>query len=441
MAPSRHSRRTVLLGAAIAAAPAAGCLESDGDASGPAGNQEDESADPEDETDDGPDGDDIEGNESGGDPEEVEIAVEEIATGLTHPWAIAVLPEGELLVTEREGELNHLDPASGDLDPVSGVPEVHAAGQGGLLDVERHPEFEEEPWVYLTYAAGTGDGESATHLGRGRFDPEGMAVEGFEELYVADAAGSDGHYGSRAVFGADGMLYVTVGDRQFKDFGPDHVAQDPGTDLGTTLRLAPDGSVPEDNPFVSGEDSETPREGGEAVDEGPRKAIYTYGHRNPQAMAVHPETGVIWQAEHGEEDGDEINRLEAGGNYGWPVATYACEYGTDDPVGDRPDERADTIEPVHYWECGSGGFPPSGAAFYDGDALPWRGDFLVGNLAEGYLGRFSVEGAGTDDVAVREREPLLADRGWRVRDVTVGEGALYVAVDAEDAPIVRLTPE
>ncbi|MFC4988178.1 PQQ-dependent sugar dehydrogenase [Saliphagus infecundisoli] len=435
MTSSRYSRRAVLLGAAIAPVPATGCLGFDDDASGSAADREDDPAGSvDDETEDGRDGEGSE-DESGGteseadpDPEEPSLAVTEVATGLSHPWAIAILPPGGLLVTEREGRLVRIDPDSGDVDPIDGVPEVLPEGQGGLLDVELAPDFDEEPWIYLTYAAGTGDGESATHLGRGRFDAEAMAVEGFEELYVADAAGSSGHYGSRAVFGADGMLYVTVGDRQSKEFGPDHVAQDLGTDLGTTLRLRPDGSIPEDNPFVGG-------------DEAVREAIYSYGHRNPQAMAVHPETGGIWQAEHGEEDGDEINRLEAGGNYGWPVATYACEYGTDDPVGDRPDEREGTVEPVHYWECGSGGFPPSGAAFYDGTALPWQGDLLVGNLAEGYLGRFSVEGAGTDDVSVREREPLLVDRGWRVRDVVVGDSSVvYVAVDAEDAPIVRLAP-
>lgn len=416
MTPS-HTRRSVLAG--VAALPTVGCLDLADDGESDAADGSGDSSDPE------------------------EFALEEVATGLSHPWGLAVLPEGGLLVTEREGRLNRLDPGSGGLEIVEGVPEVHTAGQGGLLDVALHPDFAEESWVYLTYAAGTGDGESATHLGRGRFDPETVAVKEFEELYVADPAGSDGHYGSRVVFGKEGMLYMTVGDRQSKEFGPDHVSQDLGTDLGTTLRLEPDGSIPGDNPFVGGDGSEVPRADGKAVgEEGVREAIYSYGHRNVQAMAVHPETGGIWQAEHGEEAGDEINRLEAGGNYGWPVATYACEYGTDDPVGDPPDEWEDTIAPLYYWACGSEGFPPSGAAFYDGDALPWRGDLLAGTLAGEYLGRFSIKGAGTDDVAVEEREPLLSGRGWRVRDVAVGgSGAVYVAVDDGDAPIVRLAPE
>lgn len=445
MIPPHRTRRAVLAEAAVAAVPAAGCLEPDEDASESAEDREDEPVDSEGSGTDEPGGD-ASKDDSEGDPEEseaVEIGTEEIATGFTHPWAIAVLPEDGLLVTEREGRLNHLDPETGDREAVEGTPEVHAEGQGGLLDVAVDPDFGDDPWIYLTYAAGTGDGASATHLGRGRFDAEGMSIEGFEELYVAEPPVAESmHYGSRIVFDDEGMLYLSLGDRRDTDFSGEHTSQDLGTDLGTTLRLAPDGSVPGDNPFVGGEGPETPRADGEAVDEeGVQEAIYSYGHRNVQAMAVHPGTGRIWQAEHGEEDGDEINRLEAGSNYGWPVATYACEYGTDDPVSDDLHEREGTVEPVHYWECGSGGFPPSGATFYDGDAFPWQGDLLVGTLAGGYLGRFTVEVG--DDATVEEQEPLLADRGWRVRDVVIepGSGAVYVAVDADDAPVVRLAPE
>lgn len=221
------------------------------------------------------------------------------------------------------------------------------------------------------------------------------------------------------------MLYMTTGDRQFKNFGKDHVAQDLSNELGATLRLAPDGSIPDDNSFVGDEDAED--------------AIFSYGHRNAQAMTIHPETGELWQAEHGERDGDEINRIEEGGNYGWPIATYACEYGTDTPIGDEPHEREDTVAPVYYWECGSGGFTPSGGTFYDGPAFPnWRGNLFVGNLAGKYLGRFTVTGSDVEEV-----DPLLADRGWRIRDVEVAPdtGYLYVVVDAEDAPLVRLVPE
>lgn len=212
-----------------------------------------------------------------------------------------------------------------------------------------------------------------------------------------------------------------------KDFGPDHVSQDTSNELGATLRLNPDGSIPDDNPFT--DDSDT------------ADAIYSYGHRNVQAMTVHPETGEIWQAEHGEEDGDEINIIEEGGNHGWPVATYACKYGTEVPIGDPPHERDDTVDPVYYWECPDpdGGFAPSGATFYDGEAFPdWQGDLFVGNIFQEYLGRFSVDGQD-----VEELDPLLADYGQRIRDVEVAPdtGYLYVLLDEEDAPVVRIVPE
>jgi aldose sugar dehydrogenase len=218
---------------------------------------------------------------------------------------------------------------------------------------------------------------------------------------------------------------VTTGDRQLKDFGPDHVAQDASNDLGATLRLEADGSIPDDNPFVDDPDASD--------------AIYSYGHRNVQAIAFHPETGELWQAEHGEEAGDEINVIEAGGNYGWPIAHYGCEDDTEIPVGDEPHEREDTVDPVHYWECPDDGFPPSGATFYDGEAFPdWQGDLFVGNIFWEYLGRFTVDGRDVEEV-----DPLLADCGWRIRDVEVAPdtGHLYVLLDEEDAPVVRVVPE
>ena len=358
--------------------------------------------------------------------------VETVADGFVHPWALEFVPdESRLLVTEREGQLNLLDRDDGTVDAVEGTPDVYAAGQGGLLDVAIHPDYPDEPWVYLTYSATNDDGESATHLGRGRLEPGETALEAFERLHVAEPfVDSSGHFGSRVVFGPDEMVYVTTGDRQSKEFGPDHVSQDTTNELGATLRLEPDGSVPDDNPFADGEGTN----GDDAAD-----AIYSYGHRNAQGMTVHPETGEIWQSEHGEEDGDELNVLEAGGNYGWPVAHTGCEYGTTDPVGDDPFDRDDVVDPVYHWECTSGGFPPAGMTFYDGDAFPdWQGDLFVGNLAGEYLGRFAVD--GTD---VEETGELLADRGWRIRDVAVAPdtGHVYVAVDAEDAPVIRLIPE
>ncbi len=302
------------------------------------------------------------------------VALETVTDGLRQPWGLAFDPEGRLLVTELEGRLSLVDPADRSREELVGVPEVHTAGQGGLLDVAVGPDGE---WLYLTYATANDDGESTTAVGRGRLDIEGGRLESFEELYTAEPfVDSNAHYGSRVVVGPDERLYVTVGDRQFTAFDADHVSQDRTTELGTTRRLETDGSIPADNPFVDGDGSD---------------AIYSYGHRNSQGMAVHPETGELWQSEHGEEDGDELNIVERGGNYGWPVAHTGCEYGTDEPVGDHPHDREEVVDPVHSWECGSGGFPPAGITFYDGPAFQqWQGDLFVGNLAGEYLGHFVV---------------------------------------------------
>jgi quinoprotein glucose dehydrogenase len=358
--------------------------------------------------------------------EAVSTVVEPVATGFANPWGLAVLPdESAMLVTERPGRLSLVDLESGERTELGGAPEVFAQGQGGLLDVELAPDFGSSRQVYLTYAVGDGSGRSTTRLGRGRLDRGAGRLADLEALYTAQPfVESAGHFGSRVVFDPDGFAYVSVGDRQFKDFGPDHVAQRLDDDLGSVLRLEPDGSIPDSNPFV----------GSDASD-----AVFTYGNRNPQGLTVHPETGAVWESEFGERDGDEINVLEAGANYGWPVADNSCRYGTDDPVGVRHDERSDVVAPVYGWPCGSGGFPPAGMTFYDGSAFPdWQGDLFVSGLAKQYLARFTVDGR-----EVTEREPLLADRDWRIRDVTVGpvSGHLYVAVDAGDAPVVRVRPE
>jgi glucose/arabinose dehydrogenase len=349
--------------------------------------------------------------------------VETVAEGLEQPWGVDFLDGTRALVTELPGRLRLIDTEEDTTEVVDGTPEVAPAGQGGLLDVTLHPDYPDEEWVYLTYSA-TGGGGTATHIGRGRLDADAPRLNGFEVLHIAEPfVESVNHYGSRAVFGDSGALYVTSGDRQFKNFGPGHVAQDVTNELGCILRLNPDGSVPDDNPF--------------ADDPVARPSVYSYGHRNPQGLTVGPD-GELWESEHGERDGDEINVIEPGGNYGWPVASEACEYGTDTPVGVPHEERDDVVPPVYFWECGSGGFPPAGMAFYTGDAFPdWRGDLFVGNLAGTYLGRFGVDGS-----EVTEKSPLLNGRGWRIRDVAEGpDGYLYALVDGGEAPIVRLVPE
>ena len=353
--------------------------------------------------------------------------VDILSESVSHPWGMALLPgEESMLLTEREGRLSILDIENGEVDEIAGVPDVYAVRQGGLLDVELHPEYPEEAWVYLTYSIENDDGDSATTLGRGWLDLEELRLTDFEELHVVEPFQQPAnHYGSRVVFGEDGMVYITSGDRNSKSFGPNHVSQRTDNEIGTTLRLRPDGSIPSDNPFVDDDD---------VLD-----SIFTYGHRNAQGMTVHPESGEVWQSEHGEEDGDEINIIEAGGNYGWPIATYSCEYGTEDPIGDEPHERADVVEPVFYWECTSGGFPPAGMTFYDGDVFPdWDGDLLLGGLAAQYLARFEVDGR-----EVLEADPLLAEHEWRIRDVAVGAdtGYIYVCVDSGEGPIARIVPE
>ena len=352
------------------------------------------------------------------------VAVETVVEGLTHPWGLAVGgPTDALLVTERDpGRLRRVDTEAGTTTQIKGVPAVDDAGQGGLLDVTWGPE---NTWVYLTYAIATAEGRTTTRLGRGRLAADGTQLTGFEVLYTAEpAVDSAGHYGSRVGFGPEDFLYMTVGDRQFKNFGPDHVAQDLSTDLGTTLRLEADGSIPVDNPFVDNEDA--------------RDGIYSYGHRNAQGLDINPETGAIWESEFGESDGDEINRIDRGGNYGWPVADEGCTYDTGEPIGVSHADREDVIAPVFGWPCGEGGPAPSGMAFYDGEMFPkWQGDLFVGGLAGQQLVHLGVDGGD-----VTAREPLVADRGWRVRAVAVGAaGAIYLAIDDGSAPIVRLVPD
>ena len=346
--------------------------------------------------------------------------VEEVVADLRNPWGVAVAPDDTILLTERPGGLVRIN--DGEPQRIDGGPEVFAGGQGGLLDVTVHPGYPDPAWVYLTYAATNDAGASTTHLGRGRLAPGASRLADFEVLHAAEPfVDSDAHFGSRVVFGPDRRVYVTVGDRRFENFGPDHAAQDTATDLGAVLRFESDGSIPESNPFV-GSDGRDP--------------VFSYGHRNPQGLAVHPETGAVWEHEHGEQDGDEINILREGGNFGWPVATEACTYDGGDPIGVSHRDRSGVVDPVHYWPCGSGGFPPSGLAIYDGPVEAWQGDLFAGTLAGGYLGRFAIDGQ-----EVTEVERLLGDRGRRVRAVAVGpDGGLLVAVDADPGPLVRLSP-
>lgn len=339
-----------------------------------------------------------------------DIVVDTLRDDLRHPWGLGFLPDGNMLVTERGGRLLRISADGSNSTVIAGVPEVHVANQAGLLDVALHPDFENNQLVYLSYSSP--DGEAArTTLGRGRL--EGDQLRDFEQLFAASpGVGGGRHLGSRIVFDDDGTLFLSVGDRGQRD-----MAQDPGNHIGTVLRLNEDGSVPQDNPFVDDADR--------------RAEIFSYGHRNPQGMIRHPDTGEIWINEHGPRGGDELNQLQAGLNYGWPEVTLGTEYSGPD-IG--VEEKDGMEPPVYHW---TPSIAPSGMLHYDGDAFPqWRGNLFVGALAHTHLARLTMDGA-----RVVSEERLLDDAGWRIRDVRQGpDGALYLLVDARDGRLVRLTP-
>jgi len=339
----------------------------------------------------------------------VDFTATAITDQLKMPWSFAFLPGGDMLVTERGGTLQRLDPKTGALTAISGLPDVFYAGQGGLFDVALHPDFPAPPAVYFTYAASMGEGGSTTRLARAQLN--GNALEQWEVLYTTEPVqDTRKHYGGRLLF-TDGYLYMTMGERGAAD-----LAQQLDTDLGKVLRFRADGSVPDDNPFAA-----TP---------GARRAIFTYGHRNPQGLARHPGTGEIWVAEHGPQGGDELNRLLPGANYGWPVITYGEEYGGG-KIGEGT-ARQGMEQPVHYYVPS---IATGGLAFYQGERFPgWNGDAFIGALRALHLNRLDF---GPDGRATEHR--LLSDLQLRVRDVKQGpDGNLYVL--SEQGSLVRLDP-
>lgn len=346
-----------------------------------------------------------------------EYRVVTVVQGLEHPWGMAFLPEGEILVTERPGRLRVIRDGVLQPAPVAGVPAVAALGQGGLLDIALHPDFAANRLVYLSFSK-PGPNGATTAVVRGRF--EGDRLSAVEEIFEANAWGGGGaHFGSRLVFDPEGYLYITVGDRgDAPARGASHRAQNLRDHAGTTLRLHDDGRVPQDNPFVGRND---------ALPE-----IYTYGNRNAQGMIVHPATGEIWQNEHGPQGGDEINLIRAGRNYGWPVITHGIGY--DGRAIAQDTARAGMEQPLLHW---TPSIAPSGMAIYTGDAFPgWRGNVFVGALAGRHLRRVVFEGTRP----VRQ-EQLLGDFGQRIRDVREGpDGFLYLLVDGPNAPLIRLEP-
>ena len=351
--------------------------------------------------------------------EEPQVRVVVVTRGLEHPWGLAFLPDGGLLVTERPGRLRIVRDGVLDPEPVAGVPEVYTQGLAGLMDVALHPEFAENRLVYWTYSKPAGEGAWVT-LARGRLTDHGLAD--VEDLFSSDPVG--GTAASRVVFAPDGSLYMTVGGAFGAATGGPR-AQDPADTVGKVVRLLDDGGIPDDNPFV-GRD-------------GYRPEIYSLGHRNQLGAAVHPETGEFWANENGPLGGDEVNRIRPGGNYGWPVVSYSREY-SGGRVADRTFQEG--MEPAEIVWLPS--IAPSGMAFYDGDRFPnWRGHLFVGSLRTGmirntgHLERIVFNEQGQE----ARREWLLTELRQRIRDVRQGpDGLLYVLTDADDGAILRLEP-
>jgi glucose/arabinose dehydrogenase len=343
------------------------------------------------------------------------FVVRELVTGLVHPWGLAFLPDGGLLVTERPGRLRRIGADGTVSAPLAGVPAVFTQGQSGLLDVALSPQFAQDGLVYLAYGEANWRGNKAgTAVARGRLGADGL--DDVEVVFRQEPKLSSGtHIGARLLFDRDGFLFVTAGDSRSAASAQllDHLQ-------GKLVRIAADGSVPADNPFL-GRD-------------GARPEIWSYGHRNAQGLALHPDSGQVWLHEHGPRGGDEINLPQAGRNYGWPVITHGIDYSGEPVPGSTGTQAAGMEQPLHFWPVSPG---VSGMAFYSGAAFPqWQGDLFIGALATRELIRLELDG---ERVVGDER--LLADRGERIRDVRQGpDGLLYLLTDDANGKLLQVAP-
>lgn len=340
------------------------------------------------------------------------IRIEVVTEGLRHPWGLAFLPDGSMLVTERPGTLRIIRDGRLLEGAVPGTPEVAERGQGGLLGLALHPAFEENRLLYLAFAA-EGEGGYGTEVVRGTFS--GGRFDNVQTIFRAEPkTGGGRHFGCRLVFDRAGYLYVSLGERGEQDF-----AQELTDHRGKLIRLHDDGRVPEDNPFVGRADA--------------RPEIFTYGNRNMQGMALHPDTGAIWTHEHGPQGGDEINVMRPGVNYGWPVVTYGVNYGIGTKIGEGTHKEG-MAQPLYKWVPS---IAPSGMAFYTGDRLPgWKGNLLVGSLKFGLLVRLELDGE-----RVTGEERLLDGKFGRIRDVVQGpDGLVYLLTDEPNGKLLRIGP-
>lgn len=343
-------------------------------------------------------------------PNQRPYSIEWVVEGLQNPWGMTWLPDGSMLITEKSGTL--LQFKSGKKTEIAHTLNIHNYGQGGFLDVQLHPKYQENGWIYFTHSSSDGQGPGGnTQLSRAKLKNDQLVS--VEKLYKAEPNSRRAqHFGSRIAFDNDGFVYFSIGDRGDRDTNP----QDITRDCGKIYRLHDDGRIPKDNPFVNQENAKT--------------AIYSYGHRNPQGLAKHPETGAIWEHEHGPKGGDEINIIEKGKNYGWPVVTYGVNYsGTQ--ITDET-SRPSMEDPIHYWVPS---IAPCGMDFVTGNNYPdWAGHLLVGSLKFGYVELVRLNGT-----QVIGREKIAEDIG-RVRNVKMGpDGLIYIALEGQG--IARLRPE
>jgi glucose/arabinose dehydrogenase len=349
------------------------------------------------------------------------IRVEQLAGGLQNPWSMKFLPDGDILITERSGRLRIIRDGVLDPEPIAGVPEVRRTVLGGLLDVVLHPDFEDNRILYLSYSKTIDDDFSTTAVARGRFD--GSSLSSVEDIFIANTRSQSlTNFGGRMVFGQDGKLYLTVGERQEQER-----AQDPMDHGGKVLRLNDDGTAPDDNPFVN--------------DPAFQPEIYTLGHRSPQGLAVHPETGEIWENEHGPLGGDEINVLQPGANYGWPLVSFGIDYTGLQITETGQTELAGYQAPLVYWVPS---IAISGMSFYEGEPFSaWAGNALVGALMRGRVrGSGHFQRLTFENGKAITREPILLELRQRIRDVLPGpDGLIYVLTEENPGALLRLAPE
>ncbi|MGJ7902972.1 PQQ-dependent sugar dehydrogenase [Lysobacter sp. 1R34A] len=343
-----------------------------------------------------------------------EVRVTEIASGLEHPWAVALLPDGGFLVTERPGRLRHVAANGAISAPISGVPAVWAEGQGGLLDVVLSPDFASSKRIYLSYAEPGDNGSAGTAVASATLGDAALADVKVIYQQQPKLVGPN-HFGSRLAFDNQGHIFITQGERQQR-----MASQELDKLQGKLVRLNLDGSVPEDNPFVGRQDA--------------RPEIWSYGHRNMQSLAVDPRTGTVWEAEHGPRGGDEINLPQPGKNYGWPLITHGIDYSGLKISEAQGKEKPGLESPYHVWEKSPA---LSGMAFYTGQpGSAWNDSLFLGALADGSLIRLSLDG----DKIVKE-ERLLKELDWRIRDVRVSaDGKVYVLTDENEGKLLRLEP-